>query len=109
MPAFKVCLIYDPNMVGKCVNTYGTLKFSKINHQFCPIHLKRRTYAVFKLEMLELSSKLPKNLLPLCETSSQLSNFDDRLNEYCINAQNKVKKLHELCRKMKAVIKEENG
>lgn len=109
MPAFKVCLIYDPDKVQKSVNTYGTLKFMKINHQFCKKHLASRGYAIFKLEMRELISKLPKNLLSLCETTTQLSNFDDRLNEYCINAQKKVNELKEICTKSNAFVREENG
>lgn len=81
MPVFKVCLIYDPNTTEKSVETYGALKFMKINRQFCPKHLEHRKYAVFLLEVQELKSKLPSNLLSLCKTSAYLSEFDDKMNE----------------------------
>lgn len=109
MPAFKVCLIYDPATTEKSVEMYGALKFSKINRQFCPNHMNERSYSVFHLEVQELKAKLPTSLLSLCETSAYLTDFDDKMNEYCVNAQNKVKKIHEICRKTNAQIKEEYG
>ncbi|XP_055308896.1 uncharacterized protein LOC129572816 [Sitodiplosis mosellana] len=109
MHVFKVCLIYDPNTTENSVEMYGALKFTKINRQFCPKHMSQRTYAPFLLEVQELNSKLPSNLLPLCETSAYLSEFDDKMNEYCVKAQNKVKEIHQICRKVNALIKEENG
>ncbi|XP_031639507.1 uncharacterized protein LOC116351524 [Contarinia nasturtii] len=109
MPAFKVCLIYDPNSADKCIETYGALKFGKINRQFCPIHMKERDFPVFRMEVQELKSKLPSNLLPLCETSSHLSDFDEKMNEYCVKAQTKVNEIQQLCRETQALIKEEKG
>lgn len=109
LPFYKVCLIYDPNTADHIVDTYGALKFKKINQQYCPVHLKERTYPVFRLKVQELKSKLPKNLLPMCETSLHLSEFDDKLNTYCIKVEEKIAELHKICRKTKALIKEENG
>lgn len=109
MPVFKVCLIYDPNTTEQSIDVYGALKFTKINRQFCPKHLSQRNYSVFLLEVQELKSKLPSNLLSLCETSAYLSDFDHKMNEYCVKAQNKVNELHRICRKVNALIKEENG
>lgn len=109
MPALKVCLIYDPNTTQNSVEIYGALKFTKIIRQFCPKHLEHRKYAVFLLEVQELKSKLPSNLLALCETSASLTEFDDTMNDYCVKAHKKVKELHKICRKFNALIKEENG
>lgn len=109
MPVFKVCLIYDPNTAERNIETSGAIKFSKINRQFCPIHMKERDYPVFRLEVQELKSKLPSNLLPLCETSFHLSDFDEKLNEYCTKVQHKINEIQEMCRKTHALIKEENG
>lgn len=108
MPVFKVCLIYDPNTNENSVEMYGGLKFTKIIRQFCPKHMNNRSYAPFLLEVQELKSKLPSNLLPLCSTSAYLSEFDDKMNEYCSKAMKKVKELHEICQKSNALIKEEN-
>lgn len=71
--------------------------------------MNHRSYAPFLLEVQELKSKLPSNLLPLCSTSAHLSEFDDKMNEYCTKAMNKVKELHAICEKSNALIKEENG
>lgn len=109
MPVFKVCLIYDPDAVENNVEMYGALKFTKINRQFCRIHLSKRDYAVFQLEVQELKSHLPSNLLQFCETSAYLSDFDEKLHDYCIKIKNKVEQLHNICRKTNALIKEENG
>lgn len=109
MPVFKVCLIYDPNTAYEESEKYGVIRIHKIIHQFCNVHLKERNYPPFLLEVQELKSKLPKNLLPMCESSSMLSEFDVKLNEYCINAQTKVATLKEICNKNKALLKEENG
>lgn len=108
-PFYKVCFIYDPSATDQSVDTCGALKFKKINQQYCPVHLKERTYPVFRLEVQELKSKLPKNLLSMCETSANLCEFDDKLNGFCERAHKKVDELHSICRKTKALIKEENG
>lgn len=108
-PVYKICLIYDPNVSEQSIETYGALEFKAINQQYCPIHLEERTYSVFRLEVSELKSKLPKNLLPMCETSAHLSDLDDKLHEYCVKVQNKVAELHKVCQKNKALLKEENG
>lgn len=109
VPAFKVCLMYDPNLTEESVQTYGALRFQKINRQYCRKHLEQRTYSVFRLKLQELENRLPKNLLPMCETSAYLSEFDEKLNGYCVTVENTVKELQQLCKKRNAVIKEENG
>lgn len=109
MPAFKVCLVYDPEMADADAEKYGVIRITKIIPQFCKTHLSERNHPEFLLEIKELQSKLPKNLLPMCETSSNLSEFDEKLHEYCVHAQNKVKEVKEMCKKSNALIKEENG
>lgn len=109
MPAFKVCLIYDPNEVEKNVEMYGAIKFTKITTQFCPIHLSQRESAKFKLEVQELKSHVPTNLLPFCETSAFLSEFDEKLHELCTKIKRKTEQLRDICKKTMALIKEENG
>lgn len=60
------------------------------------------------LMMRELQSKLPKDLLRMCETSADLSRFDDELHSYVASAHNKVKGLEKLCPRHGAwIIKEE--
>lgn len=109
MPVFKVCLVYDPDTAyGEC-EKYGMIKFIRIIPDFCEVHLRERNYAPFLLEVQELRSKLPKNLLPMCETSSSLSNIDDKLHEYCVKALNQVAEIKAVCKKTKALIKSENG
>lgn len=109
MSVFKVCLTYDPKTVDEQVKQYGGIRFLNVYTNFCREHLSVRDYPPFLLEIKELKSKLPRNLLPLCPTSFHLSEFDEKLNEYCAKAQNKVKQLQILCDKKSAFIKEENG
>lgn len=109
MPVFKVCLVYDPEVAPEECEKYGVIRFKKILPLFCEVHLKERHYPPFLLEVQELRSKLPKNLLPMCETSSNVSNIDDKLNEYCVKAQNKVAEIKAICKKTKALVKAEDG
>lgn len=88
---------------------YGMMRFKKIIPQFCKLHVKERNYAAFKLQVQELNSKLPSHLLPMCETTTKLSEFDEKMHDYCVNAQNKVNDLLVFCRELNALIKEENG
>lgn len=90
-------------------DVYGMLRFKKIIPQFCKFHINERNYAPFKLQVQELKSKLPRTLLPMCETTTKLSEFDENMHEYCVSAQHKVNDLLIFCREMNALIKEENG
>lgn len=109
MPVFKVCLVYDPEMAYEDSEKYGVIRMKKIIPQFCSTHLSERGHPEFLLEVLELKSKLPTNLLPMCETSSNLSDFDEKLDELCINAQNMAKMVQEICKKSNALLKQEDG
>lgn len=109
MPVFTVCLVYDQEMAYEDAEKYGVIRIKKIIPQFCSTHLSERNHPEFLLQVLELKSKLPKVLLPLCETSSNLSEFDEKLHEFCVDAQNAVKIVKEMCQKSNALIKEENG
>lgn len=110
MPEFKVVLLYDEdnNSILDNLNQYEALKFIKIMPQFCPYHLERKS-PLMHLSIQELKSKLPKNLLSLCVTSTELSDFDEKLNNFCADAYEKAKYIHDLCNRHRALLKMENG
>lgn len=110
MIAFQVCLIYDADNVERHVDSYGAVRFDRIEYEFCKEQMKvRRGNPIFLLEMHELKSKLPRDLTPMCKSSTNLSKFDEKLHGYCVRARQKVNQLKELWRKNKALIKEEDG
>lgn len=109
MLAFQVCLVYDPKEIEKHSESYGALKFDHIEYEFCNEQLKVRYNPIFLLEKRELESKLPRDLTTMCKSSTNLSEFDEKLHGYCVRARQKVKKLKQIWRKNKALIKEENG
>lgn len=103
-------MVYDPDEVEKHSESYGAIQFDYIVYDFCKEQLKvRHKNPIFLLEVQELKSKLPRDLTPMCKSSTNLSEFDEKLHGYCVQARNKVKKLKEIWRKNKALIKEENG
>lgn len=110
MLAFQVCLVYDPNEIEKHSESYGAIQFDHIEYEFCKEQLKvRHESPIFLLEIRELKSKLPRDLTSMCKSSTHLSKFDENLHGYCVRARQKVKKLREIWRKNKALIKEEDG
>lgn len=109
MLAFRVCLVYDENDVEKHAESYGAIQFDHIEYEFCKEQLASRDDPIFLLQIQELKSKLPRDLTPMCKTSTNLSEFDEKLHGYCVRARQKVKRLKQIWRKSKAVIKEEDG
>lgn len=109
MLAFRVCLVFDEKEVEKHAESYGAIQFNRIVYEFSKEQLKVRHCPILLLQIRELKSKLPRDLLPMCKTSTNLSEFDEKLHGYCVRARQKVKQLKKIWRKTKALIKEENG
>lgn len=109
MLAFRVCLVYDEEKVEKHAESYGAVQFDHIEYEFCKEQLKERRDPIFLLQIRELKSKLPRDLSPMCKTSTNLSEFDEKLHGYCVRARQKVSRLKQIWRKNKALIKEEDG
>lgn len=109
MLAFRVCLVYDSDEVEMHGESYGAIQFDHIEYEFCKEQLSVRRDPIFSLQIRELKSKLPRDLTPMCKTSTNLSEFDEKLHGYCVRARQKVKRLKQIWRKNKALIKEEDG
>lgn len=109
MLVFRVCLVYDPDVVEKQIESYGAIQFDHIEYDFCKEQLAVRCDPIFSLQIRELKSKLPQDLSPMCKSSTNLSDFDEKMHGYCVRARQKVKKLKQIWRKHKALIKEEEG
>lgn len=109
MLAFRVCLVYDSDEVEKHVESYGAVQFDHIEYDFCKEQLEVRHHPIFLLQLRELKSKLPRDLTSMCKSSTNLSEFDEKLHGYCVRARQKVKHLKQIWRKNKALIKVEDG
>lgn len=109
MLAFRVCLVYDPDEIEKQTESHGAIQFDHIEYEFCKEQLAVRRDPIFLLQLRELNSKLPRDLTPLCKTSTNLSEFDAKLHGYCVRARQKVNRLKHIWRKNKAHIIEDDG
>lgn len=110
MPAFKLIILYDPDVaaIDRSIYMHGQLKFDRIIYQFCP-NFRAVPLPSLHLKMHEIKSNLPTNLLLMCNGSNELSALDDQLDDLCQKAIAKVNKLELICKRNQALLKMENG
>lgn len=87
---------------------YGGLKFEKIVIEYCP-KMSSIQSACLHLKLRELRNLLPFNLTLMCDNSSDLSAFDEKLNGFVMATIAKIEHLKEICDKNHALLKMEDG
>lgn len=87
---------------------YGALKFMKIVTEYCP-KMSRIQSACLHLKLRELRNLMPLNLTLMCDNSSELSTFDEKLNGLVMAAIAKIDHLKAICDQNHAFLKMEDG
>lgn len=87
---------------------YGGLKFVKIVTENCP-QMCRIQSACLHLKLRELRNLLPLNLGLMCDNSSELSAFDEKLNGFVMATIARIEHLKKICNQNHALLKMEDG
>lgn len=91
LQSYKFILDFDPEQkaVDDHVSQYGKLMFSRARALQCPMRLLRLR-SVDRLRLQAIIASQPINLLQMCPSSNDLSDFDERMHAIVRDAYNKA-------------------
>lgn len=94
LQSYKFILDFDLEQknVDNHINLYGKLMFTRARTMQCPIWLPRLR-PIDRLRLQATVASEPINLLPMCPSSNDLSNFDGVMHTIVRDACNKVTNL----------------
>lgn len=109
MGSYKVILFFDASekAIDEHVNLYGKLLFSRARSEQCPIWLPRLR-PLDRLRLKTIVDSEPINLLQMCPSSTDLSDFDEKMHTIVRAAYNKVTNLAIAVVQAKALLKMDN-
>lgn len=94
LQSYIFVLDFDPEQkaVDDHINLYGKLMFNRARSMQCPIWLPRLR-PVDRLRLQTTIASEPINLLQMCRSSNDLSDFDEKMHAIVRDACNKVTKI----------------